>query len=140
MAAVQQTIDQVKTLDVDQYKYGFETDIESVLAPKGLNEDIVRFISEKKGEPKWMLDWRLEAYRRWLTMTEPTWAKVRIRRLIFRICITTRRPKARKVRSRSTTSIRSCLRPTPNSAFRSKSRRLLAGVRQPGRKEHDLMK
>ena len=76
MAAVQQTIDQVRQIDVDQYKYGFATDIESVLAPKGLSEDIVRFISAKKNEPQWMLDWRLEAYRRWLTMTEPKWARV----------------------------------------------------------------
>ena len=83
MAAVQQTIDQVKSLDVDLYKYGFETDIESDLAPKGLNEDIVRFISEKKGEPQWMLDWRLEAYRRWLTMTEPTWAMVSYPKIDF---------------------------------------------------------
>jgi Fe-S cluster assembly protein SufB len=83
MAAVQQTIDQVKTLDVDQYKYGFETDIESDLAPKGLSEDIVRFISEKKGEPAWMLEWRLEAYRRWLTMTEPTWAMVSYPKIDF---------------------------------------------------------
>ena len=64
MAAVQQTIDQVRQIDVDQYKYGFTTDIESVLAPKGLSEDIVRYISAKKNEPQWMLDWRLEAYRR----------------------------------------------------------------------------
>ncbi len=76
MAAVQQTIDQVRQIDVDQYKYRFETKIESIKAPKGLNEDIVRFISEKKGEPAWMLEWRLEAYRRWRAMTEPTWAKV----------------------------------------------------------------
>jgi Fe-S cluster assembly protein SufB len=76
MPAVQETIEQVKKIDVDQYKYGFETNIESVKAPKGLNEDIVRFISEKKGEPAWMLEWRLEAYRRWRNMTEPTWAKV----------------------------------------------------------------
>ena len=83
MAAVQQTIDRVKSLDVDQYKYGFETDIESDLAPKGLSEDIVRFISEKKGEPGWMLDWRLEAYRRWLTMEEPTWAMVSYPKIDF---------------------------------------------------------
>ena len=83
MAAVQQTIDQVKNLDVDQYKYGFETDIESDLAPKGLSEDIVRFISEKKGEPQWMLDWRLEAYRRWLTMIEPKWAMVSYPKIDF---------------------------------------------------------
>jgi Fe-S cluster assembly protein SufB len=76
MAAVKETVDQVLAIDVDQYKYGFETNIESELAPLGLNEDIIRFISAKKDEPQWMLDWRLEAYRRWLTMEEPTWARV----------------------------------------------------------------
>ncbi|MFS2326607.1 Fe-S cluster assembly protein SufB [Brucella sp. H1_1004] len=76
MPAVQETIDQVRGLDVDQYKYGFETTIESEKAPKGLNEDIIRFISAKKDEPEWMLEWRLKAYERWLTMEEPTWARV----------------------------------------------------------------
>jgi len=70
------TVDSVRSLDVDKYKYGFETDIESDMAPKGLSEDTVRFISAKKNEPQWMLDWRLEAYARFLTLTEPTWAKV----------------------------------------------------------------
>ena len=76
MPAVQETIDQVRGLDVDQYKYGFETMIEAERAPKGLNEDIIRFISAKKNEPEWMLEWRLKAYERWLTMEEPTWARV----------------------------------------------------------------
>jgi Fe-S cluster assembly protein SufB len=76
MPAVQETIERVRRIDVDQYKYGFVTDIESEKAPKGLSEDIVRFISGKKGEPAWMLEWRLDAYRRWLTMREPTWARV----------------------------------------------------------------
>jgi Fe-S cluster assembly protein SufB len=76
MPAVQETIERVRRIDVDQYKYGFVTDIESDKAPKGLSEDIVRFISAKKTEPEWMLSWRLEAYRRWLTMREPTWARV----------------------------------------------------------------
>jgi Fe-S cluster assembly protein SufB len=76
MPAVQETVDQVRLIDVDQYKYGFETLIESEKAPKGLSEDTVRFISEKKGEPEWMLKWRLDAYRHWLTMREPTWARV----------------------------------------------------------------
>jgi Fe-S cluster assembly protein SufB len=58
------------------YKYGFESNIESDKAPKGLSEDIVRFISEKKNEPEWMLEWRLKAYRHWLTMAEPTWQNV----------------------------------------------------------------
>jgi Fe-S cluster assembly protein SufB len=76
MPAVQETVDQVRRIDVDQYKYGFETHIESEKAPKGLSEDIVRFISAKKNEPEWMLAWRLDAYQRWLTMREPKWAKV----------------------------------------------------------------
>src|SRR5687768_9777337 len=76
MPAVQETIERVRRIDVDQYKYGFVTDIESDKAPKGLSEDTVRFISAKKSEPEWMLAWRLEAYRRWLTMREPTWARV----------------------------------------------------------------
>src|ERR1700758_4264968 len=76
MPAVQETVDQVRRIDVDQYKYGFETLIESEKAPKGLSEDTVRFISAKKNEPEWMLKWRLDAYKRWLTMTEPKWAKV----------------------------------------------------------------
>src|SRR5216683_3044519 len=76
MPAVQETVDQVRRIDVDQYKYGFETLIESDKAPKGLSEDIVRFISAKKNEPEWMLAWRLDAYRRWVTMREPTWARV----------------------------------------------------------------
>src|ERR1700710_1924178 len=71
MPAVQETVERVKRIDVDQYRYGFETNIESDKAPKGLSEDTVRFISAKKNEPAWMLEWRLEAYRRWLTMTEP---------------------------------------------------------------------
>ncbi|WP_460450075.1 Fe-S cluster assembly protein SufB [Alsobacter sp. SYSU BS001988] len=76
MPAVQETVEQVRAIDVDQYKYGFITDIEMDKAPRGLNEDIVRFISAKKGDPEWMTEWRLDAYRRWLTMREPTWARV----------------------------------------------------------------
>ena len=76
MAAVEATIEHVKRIDVDQYKYGFTTDIESIKAPKGHSEDIVRYISERKNEPAWMLEWRLDAYRRWLVMSEPEWAKV----------------------------------------------------------------
>jgi len=76
MPAVQETVEQVRRIDVDQYKYGFETLIESEKAPKGLSEDTVHFISAKKNEPDWMLAWRLEAFKRWLTMREPKWAKV----------------------------------------------------------------
>jgi Fe-S cluster assembly protein SufB len=77
MPAVQETVEQVRRIDLDQYKYGFETRIESEKAPKGLSEDTIRFISAKKNEPEWMLKWRLDAYRRWLTMSEPTWARVK---------------------------------------------------------------
>ncbi|MBN9259368.1 MAG: Fe-S cluster assembly protein SufB, partial [Hyphomicrobium sp.] len=83
MAAVQETIEQVKSIDVDKYKYGFETDIETEKAPQGLSEDIVRFISEKKGEPAWMLEWRLDAYRRWRALKEPTWAKLKYPKIDF---------------------------------------------------------
>jgi len=72
-----ETVEQVRSLG-DRYKYGFVTDIESEQAPKGLNEDIVRFISAAKDEPGWLLDWRLEAFRHWRTMTEPNWAKLGI--------------------------------------------------------------
>ena len=70
-----QTIEQVQSA-TERYKYGFVTDIEMDHAPKGLSEDIVRFISAKKEEPEWLLEWRLKAYRHWLTMPEPEWAKV----------------------------------------------------------------
>src|SRR6185312_1955788 len=83
MAAVQETIDQVRMIDVDQYKYGFETIIEMDKAPKGLSEDIIRLISAKKDEPEWMTEWRLEAYRRWLTMEEPNWARVEYPKIDF---------------------------------------------------------
>jgi Fe-S cluster assembly protein SufB len=83
MPAVQETIEQVRNIDVDQYKYGFESFIEMDKAPKGLSEDTIRFISAKKGEPDWMLEWRLGAYRRWLTLEEPTWARVHYPKIDF---------------------------------------------------------
>ena len=77
MPAVQETIEQVRAIDVDKYKYGFTTEIEMDKAPKGLNEDIIRLISSKKDEPEWMLEWRLEAYQRFLKMEVPNWSKVK---------------------------------------------------------------
>ncbi len=67
---------EVRALADQKYKYGFVTDIESETAPKGLSEDTIRFISAKKDEPDWLLEWRLRAYRAWLTMEEPEWAKL----------------------------------------------------------------
>ncbi|MEJ5351335.1 MAG: Fe-S cluster assembly protein SufB [Melioribacteraceae bacterium] len=75
----QEVSDDMKVLDdltKSEYKWGFVTDIESEVAPKGLNEDIIRLISSKKGEPEWMTEWRLKAYRYWLTMEEPKWPNV----------------------------------------------------------------
>ncbi len=76
MAAQPETVEQVRAVTEQKYKYGFTTDIETDVAPKGLNEDIVRFISAKKEEPEWLLEWRLKAFRVWQTMEEPQWAAV----------------------------------------------------------------
>jgi len=78
------------------YKYGFVTDIESELAPAGLNDDIIRLISQKKGEPEWMLEWRLKAYRHWLTMPEPKWANVRYGPIDYQAIHYYAAPKQRK--------------------------------------------
>jgi Fe-S cluster assembly protein SufB len=81
--AEQATIDTVAAQGGDKYKYGFVTDIESVKAPKGLNADIVRYISAKKNEPDWMLAWRLESFERWQAMREPEWAKLHYPRIDY---------------------------------------------------------
>ncbi|HEX5464315.1 MAG TPA: Fe-S cluster assembly protein SufB, partial [Burkholderiales bacterium] len=78
------------------YKHGFVTDIESDVAPRGLNEDIIRLISMKKGEPEWMLEFRLEAYRNWLKMTRPVWAKVHYPEIDFQDIIYYSAPKSKK--------------------------------------------
>ena len=77
MVATVETIEAVEQA-TGAYKYGFVTDIETEKAPKGLSEDVIRFISAKKMEPEWMLDWRLKAYRYWLKMTPPDWAKLNV--------------------------------------------------------------
>jgi Fe-S cluster assembly protein SufB len=81
MAAVQQTIEHVR--DIERYKHGFVSEIDQEFAPKGLSEAIVRFISAKKGEPDWMLAWRLEAFERWLVLEEPRWARVNFPRIDY---------------------------------------------------------
>lgn len=77
MVATVETLETLKTTQ-DNYKYGFETDIAMEFAPKGLNEDTVRYISAQKNEPQWLLDWRLKAFRIWKDMAEPDWAKLKI--------------------------------------------------------------
>ena len=88
-----ETVDAVKTVG-DKYKYGFETDIEMEYAPKGVSEDIVRLISEKNDEPEWMLEWRLDAFRRWVKMTEPEWAMVNYPEIDFQDIYYYARPKS----------------------------------------------
>jgi Fe-S cluster assembly protein SufB len=95
MAAVQETVDRVRAIDVDAYKYGFVTDIESEKPPKGLDESTVRYISAKKGEPEWLLQWRLEALRRWFTMEEPKWARVDFRKIDYQDLYYYSAPKAK---------------------------------------------
>ncbi len=70
-------VSNVAALATQEYKYGFYTDIEADTVSAGLNEDTIRLISAKKNEPGWMLEWRLKAYRHWLTMTEPRWANIK---------------------------------------------------------------
>ena len=77
------TVAAAKALQSENYSAGFATDIETEYAPKGLNRDVIRFISEKKGEPAWMLEWRLKAYERWLTMEEPNWAMVEYEKIDY---------------------------------------------------------
>jgi Fe-S cluster assembly protein SufB len=77
MPAVAETLDTVRAATEGGYKYGFETDIAMDLAPKGLNDDIIRLISARKAEPEWMLEWRLKAFRAWQSMAEPGWAAVK---------------------------------------------------------------
>lgn len=77
MVATDETVAQVKELTTDKYKYGFATDIAYDTAPKGLNEDVIRFISAKRNEPDWLLDYRLRAFKIWQKMDEPNWAKVK---------------------------------------------------------------
>ena len=93
MAADSQTLEQVAGLEA--YKHGFVTDIEQDFAPKGLTADTVRFISAKKNEPAWMLEWRLAAFERWLAMDEPDWAKVSFPKIDYQDSYYYAAPKAK---------------------------------------------
>jgi len=95
MAFTTDTLEQ--DLKTQEYKYGFVTDIEADSAPPGLNEDIVRFISAKKGEPEWLLEWRLKAFRKWQTMREPKWPNVKFPPINYQDIIYFSAPKPKKV-------------------------------------------
>ena len=94
MVATQETIDKVKEVS-STYKYGFVTDLEAEKAPLGLSEDIVKYISHKKKEPKWLLEWRLKAYKKWLTMEAPNWAMVDFPEINFQDIYYYSAPKAK---------------------------------------------
>ncbi|MBB3143820.1 Fe-S cluster assembly protein SufB [Phyllobacterium trifolii] len=132
MPAVQETIDRVRTLDVDQYKYGFETLIEMDKAPKGLNADIIRFISAKKNEPDWMLEWRLKAYERWLTMEEPTWARVNYPKIDFQDMVYYAGPKNQTGPTSLADVDPELLRTYEKLGIPLKEQEILAGVRKVG--------
>ena len=131
MPAVQETVERVRGLDVDQYKYGFVTDIESEKAPKGLSEDTVRFISAKKNEPEWMLAWRLEAYKRWLTMREPTWARVDYPKIDYQNAYYYSAPKRQALASLDEVDPE-ILRTYEKLGIPLKEQEILAGVRKQG--------
>jgi len=131
MPAVQETVEQVRSIDVDQYKYGFVTDIESEKAPKGLSEDTVRFISAKKNEPEWMLAWRLEAYRRWLTMREPTWARVHYPKIDYQDLYYYSAPKRNALASLDEVDPE-ILKTYEKLGIPLKEQEILAGVRKQG--------
>jgi Fe-S cluster assembly protein SufB len=94
MSTSTETIEQLANRE---YKYGFITDVEAETIPKGLSEDVVRLISEKKGEPDWLLQWRLKAYRLWLTMKEPTWQNVHYEPIDYQDIVYYSAPKKKKV-------------------------------------------
>ena len=90
------TAEQLKELTEQKYRYGFVTDIEADTIPKGLSEEIIRIISRKKGEPQFMLDWRLKSYRHWLTMQEPEWANVSYHKPDYQQIVYYSAPKQKK--------------------------------------------
>src|ERR671930_1596307 len=93
MSTSTETIEQLATRE---YNYGFVTEFESEAVPKGLNEDIVRLISQKKNEPVWLLEWRLKAFRLWLTMKEPTWQNVKYDPINYQDIVYYSAPKKKK--------------------------------------------
>ena len=88
--------DTIESLVEQEYKYGFVTDVESESAPPGLSEDTIRLISVKKKEPEWLMDWRLKAYRHWLTMPEPTWQFVKYPTIDFQAITYFSQPKPKR--------------------------------------------
>ncbi|MEJ2625677.1 MAG: Fe-S cluster assembly protein SufB, partial [Pseudolabrys sp.] len=131
MPAVEETVERVKSIDVDQYKYGFETNIESEKADKGLSEDTVRYISAKKNEPEWMLEWRLAAFKRWLTMQEPSWARVNYPKIDYQDIYYYSAPKRKEFASLDEVDPE-ILKTYEKLGIPLKEQEILAGVRKQG--------
>jgi Fe-S cluster assembly protein SufB len=126
-----ETIETVQAM-AGKYKYGWETEIEMDFAPKGLSEDIVRLISEKNGEPEWLLEWRLAAYRRWLQMEEPTWAMVNYPAIDYQDQYYYAKPKSMAVKPKSLDEVDPKLLATyAKLGIPLKEQALLAGVEAP---------
>ncbi len=123
------TLEKVQSLETQKYKYGFVTDIESEKPQKGLSEEIVRYISGKKGEPEWLLDWRLEAYRRWRQMKEPAWARVHYPPIDFEDAYYYSAPKGQKDRPQSLEEVSpELLRTYEKLGIPLNEQKMLAGV------------
>ena len=128
MSAIEQTRTQVEALG-EKYKYGFVTDIEMELAPRGLSEETVAFISGKKSEPEWMLEWRLSAYRRWRQMQEPNWARVKYPKIDYENAYYYAAPKSTKDKPQSLEDVDPKLLETYNKlGIPLSEQKLLAGV------------
>ena len=129
----QETIDAVK--EVSTYKYGWDTDIEMEYAPKGVNEDIVKLISDKNLEPEWMTNWRLEALERWKKMTEPKWAMVDYPEIDFQDQYYYARPKSMVEKPKSLDEVDPKLLATYEKlGIPLKEQMILAGVEDPADK------
>lgn len=96
---MEKAVNTVEYLAQQPYKYGFTTDIESETAPRGLNEDTIHFISKKKNEPQWLLEWRLQAYRLWLNAKDPEWARVKHPPIDYQNAYYYAAPKKKEVQS-----------------------------------------
>src|SRR5271169_2323807 len=122
-------VSNVETLANQEYKYGFYTDVEADVIPAGLNDDVIGLISAKKHEPQWMLEWRLKAYRHWLTMTEPTWANVHYPKIDYQDIIYYAAPKSKKDAPKSLDEVDpELLKTYEKLGIPLRERELLAGV------------
>src|SRR5215469_10333471 len=126
MSTQEKTIEEIAS---QEYKYGFETLIETDSVPRGLSEDVIKLISAKKSEPEFMLEWRLKAYRHWLTMTEPTWSNVHYPPIDYQQIIYYSAPKTNKDRPKSLDEVDPELLATYEKlGIPLRERELLAGV------------